>query len=113
MDHEYLETLSPGQRDSLKDVVAHLINHTLALYDEQYKYALGYGLDGETAAELLSEIVVALDHARKLQYDLLYSGWRLQQRRDDLLAAIDAVETPADRAHWQARFEALHPDDEA
>jgi hypothetical protein len=99
MDDKYLETLSPGQRDSLKDVVAHLVNHTLAFYDEMYRYAQGYALDDDTTAELLGDMVVALDHARKLQYDLSHPGWR--QHRADLLAAVDAVETPADRARYR------------
>ncbi len=110
MDYEVLETLSPAQRDALQQINAQYLTRIQALYDEFHAQALAAGLDDDTATELVGWQSVALDYAQRLQYDLEHPNWR--QRKADLLAAIDAVETPADRARWQARFEAMHPDDE-
>jgi hypothetical protein len=101
MDFQYVETLTPKLREALKTVNAHFITRTQILYDEQYKLALASGLDSDTICEMLGWISVALDHARKLQYDLEHPDWRLHRRRADILAAIDAVETPADRARYR------------
>lgn len=71
--------LTPDQWALLKQANAQFITRTQALYDEQRALALAAGLDGDTTCEMLGWISVALDHARRLQYDLENPGWRLHR----------------------------------
>jgi hypothetical protein len=101
MAYDYVETLTPKQRAALKTLNAQYLVQLQALYDAIFAQALAAGLDNDTATELVGWQRVALDHAQRLQYDLEHPGWRLHHRQADILAAIDAVETPADRARYR------------